>query len=41
MGKKTKNKKKIKNSIPTTFDLEEVLQAHILKLENQLCKIEV
>ena len=41
MGKKTKNRKKIKNSIPTTFDLEEVLQARILKLEYQLHEIEV
>jgi hypothetical protein len=41
MGKKIKNRKKIKNSIPATFDLEEVLQARTLKLEYQLREIEV
>jgi hypothetical protein len=41
MGKKSKNRKKIKNSIPATFNPEEVLQARILKLEYQLCEIEV
>ena len=41
MGKKTKNRKKIKNSIPATFEPEEVLQARILKLECQLREIEV
>ena len=39
--RKTKNRKKIKNSIPATFELEEVLQARILKLEYQLREIEV
>jgi hypothetical protein len=43
-GKKTKNRKKIKNTIPVTTDSEEpweVLEAQILKLEGQLCEIEV
>jgi hypothetical protein len=41
MGKKSKNRKKTKSSIPATFDLEEVLQAQILKLEYQLREIKV
>ena len=41
MGKKAKNRKKIKNSIPATFELEEILQARILKLEYQLREIKV
>src|SRR5882762_3140953 len=44
MGKKTKNRKKIKNAIPAAVnseDLQEVLEAHISKLEGQLCEIEI
>jgi hypothetical protein len=44
MGKKTKNRKKIKNIIPAAVnseDPQEVLEAHILKLEGQLHEIEM
>jgi hypothetical protein len=41
MGKKTKNRKKTKNLIPATSDLEEVLQAQISKLEYQLREIKM
>src|SRR5882762_5694577 len=44
MGKKTKNRKKIKNMIPAAVnseDPQEVLEAHISKLEGQLHEIEI
>ena len=41
MGNKMKNRTKIKNTMPITVDLEEVLEACILKLECQLHEIEV
>jgi hypothetical protein len=44
MGKKTKNRKKIKNTIPTAVnseDPQEVLKAHISKLEGQLHEIQI
>jgi hypothetical protein len=44
MEKKTKNRKKIKNTIPTAInskDPQEVLEAHILKLEGLLYEIEI